>query len=265
MQKSWVQALPSLHGTADPTHWPALQCSFSVQASPSVQVTPSASWTALHWPVAGSHLSAAQTPSATFGHTITLNGLAAHFGFSPDLSHICTPLHLSPSSFAAQSAWVSHSHTFWPRTHFPLTQKSAAVQLLPSTQPTPCVLSKLIWHLPLSLLHTFLRQAVSLTPGQKTALFGLGLHVFLPPEVSQYSVPLQRSPSSYLAQSASDWQAQTNVPGLQAPPPHTSPAVHASPSLHATLARVVPAGSSTRVHLVASSCQQAECNSSQTQ
>ena len=54
---------------------------------------------------------------------------------------------------------------------------------------------------------------------------------------SQYSVPLQKSPSSVAAQSASLVQLHVLVPpGLQVPPPHKSPFVQPFPSLHATSA-----------------------------
>ena len=71
-------------------------------------------------------------------------------------------------------------------------------------------------------------HAVSATLWHVTALAGLNRQV--PVALLQTNSPLHLSPSSCLAQSASDLHVQVLVPGLQAPPLQASPVVQLSPS-----------------------------------
>ena len=81
---------------------------------------------------------------------------------------------------------------------------------------------------------------MSSTVGQVMTVAGLGLQVPLP--LSQNGTPLQRSPSSVLAQSPSVLHVQTWVPALQLPLAQVSEAVQGSPSSHSTVGDGAPLG-----------------------
>ena len=86
-----------------------------------------------------------------------------------------------------------------------------------------------------SALGVPIRQALTLHGGapcsmHTTTVDGLTVHLLSRPDLSQYSVPLQASPSSFLAQSPSVMHSHTFGPGLHAPPRHASPWVQNRPS-----------------------------------
>ena len=89
-------------------------------------------------------------------------------------------------------------------------------------------------HVPLSGLHWFFKQSVSNTLGQVLMVAGFTLHWLS--VRSQYKVPLQKSPSSFAAHSASLWHGQITVPGVHLPvfESQTSPTVQPVPSSQMT-------------------------------
>ena len=97
-------------------------------------------------------------------------------------------------------------------------------------------------HLPVLALQAFLRQVVSAPALPVTAVAGFSWQALAC--TLQNSVPLQRLPSSCLAQSASLLQPQVHVPAGHLPALQTSPAVHVSPSSHAMGADLSPGASS---------------------
>ena len=90
-------------------HWPALQMSPVVHLSPSSQALVSDFAAALQTPDSGSHTLLTQPASSAFEHVTTVLGLTLHL--PAPVSQNIVPLHLSPSSCAAQSASVLQVHS----------------------------------------------------------------------------------------------------------------------------------------------------------
>jgi len=85
-------------------------------------------------------------------------------------------------------------------------------------------------HLPVAGTQVFLAQALSLTLWQRILVAGLSWHAGGLADLLQKSVPLQKSPSWYLTQSASLAHTQVATPAWQTPSLHESLWVHGLPS-----------------------------------
>ena len=90
------------------------------------------------------------------------------------------------------------------------------------------------WQSPVAGVQALVVQASAPPLGQVTTVAGLTLHTGGFAATSQYSVPLQASPSSFLRQSALVAHVHTlSPPGAQTPDLQASPTVQPSSSLHA--------------------------------
>jgi hypothetical protein len=107
--------------------------------------------------------------------------------------------------------------------HVPPEQDDVVVHQAPSSHGVPSAAFR-IEQTPVGGSHRLWRQVVSLPVSQVTMVPGSTEHRR---EGSQYSVPLQRFPSSYGAHSAVVAHSQTEVP-----PPHPPLAVQVSPLVH---------------------------------
>ena len=88
--------------------------------------------------------------------------------------------------------------------------------------------------MPVPVAHVFLVQTVSALASQVTIVAGLTLQLYGSADLSQNSVPSQKLPFSWLAQSAVTAQPQVLAPLLHAPALHASPTVQGLPSSHVT-------------------------------
>ena len=137
-QASVVQTSPSSQFcAAAPLHSPPAQAELALQTSPSSQGVPDATGATLQSPVATSQALCRQV-TLLGGQKTTELGLSLQAGLlGSDLSQYGTPLQRLPSSFLRQSLFCWHSQVCAPATHWPPLQKSALVQVLPSSQAAP--------------------------------------------------------------------------------------------------------------------------------
>ena len=84
--------------------------------------------------------------------------------------------------------------------------------------------------MPVAVAHVFLVQTVSALASHTTMVGGFTLQLYGSALVSQYSVPLQKLPSSWLAQSAVTLQPHWLAPLTHTPALQTSPTVQPLPS-----------------------------------
>ena len=228
-----AQSLSVLHWqiVAPGLHVPLLQLSPAVHGWPSSHGLPVAAARSLQAPVAGWHWLVLHAVSAAVGQLMVVAGLTMHW---PDaLLQNSVPLHMLPSSFAAQSASAAHWHTLAPGLHTPFWHASPAVHALPSLSQVVASGRGTPAHWPVFGLHTLSRHWPKFA-GQSTTVLGLTAHNLV--AKLQYSVPLHRLPSSFAAQSALLAQLQISAAcdGLQLPAEQLSPTVHGLPSSHAT-------------------------------
>ena len=133
-----------------------------------------------------------------------------------------------------------------PELHLPLpSQMSPTVQATSSLQVAPTARST-TWQAPVFFWQMVLLQAVSPVASQETTVAGFKAQLQALPALSQYKVPLQRSPSSMQSLLAVQAQALLSA-GLQAPLAQVSPEEQARPSSQtAGDARGIPGGSASR-------------------
>ena len=232
----------------------SLQCASTVQSHtlPTALHEPAAQRANVHtWPSSQARFS----PVGSFSHTVPWPLVTQVLWMqvvSPSVGHVLTvplltsqrdlpsvpalqnrvPLQRSPSSLAAQSASSLHSHWLVPGAQTPDAQPSPWVQSLPSVHVAASG-SATTAHLPVAGAQAVFWHAVSSTVWQMTTEAGLVRHFWV--FGSQYEMPLQRSPSSLSAQSASPWHGHTPASPEQTPlPSQVSPAVHALPSVQVT-------------------------------
>ena len=242
-QKSLVHALESVQTTAVPaTQLPVLHL------SPTVHTLPSASHAVLslgagskaHRPLLWSQASAVQSlPSLQFLYGPATHNLPLHWSFCvhalSSASHVATfamfTQPLSGEQASSVHGFLSSQESNAPAVHCPSLHVSLMVHALPSASQALPLAALSISHLPLLELQVFFTHGPSPPLVQLTTVAGLTLHWFTPPLVSQKSVPLQKFPSSSLAQSSLFWHWHVLVPDLHAPPSHLSPIVQLLPSL----------------------------------
>lgn len=240
-QLSSVQTLPSLQEIATPAQLPAAHLSPLVQALPSSHTL--ALLLLMQLPVATSQLSVVQG-------LLSLQPFAAP-GTQPLALQTSPTVHELPSvQGLALATWV----------HPVSAAQASSVQTLPSLQltsgpgkQTPAAHASPTEQTLLSALHgapgfcakyaqtpvagaqVFLVQMPSPLGSQVTMLAGLTLHLYGNALLSQISVPLQKLPSSWLAQSLSIAQPQVFAPLAHLPNEQASPTVQPLPSSHTAL------------------------------
>ena len=262
-------------------HSPPTHESNGVHGLPSSHAWPLLTNTLAHLPVFLSHWFLAHTVSNALGHTTTDAGLGMHLCSALVLSQYSVPLQELPSSSLAQSASFWHGQVLMPPWHCPTVQVSLAVHGLPSSHlkvgdGSPgnatstkhcspaffCVTASMMakhlvlvfsmgntLHCAVLASHALRWHWVSSTVGHTTTVAGLKAHTGLAPDLSQYSVPLHKSPSSSLAQSLSRLHEHCEpvLVLVHLPSRQTSLAVQGSPSLQARLAMGVSPAPSVSV------------------
>ena len=166
------------------------------------------------------------------------------------------PLHASPTVQALPSAsqaavlavwtqpfWASQlssvhgllsaQPSLLPTVQTPAWQLSLTVQMLPSASQDLPSLNGLVLHWPVVGAQLVTLHWPSADLSHRTMVFGSTLQLYGTAEVSQNSVPLQRSPSSLTAQSLVWLHAQTLLPDTQVPAAQVSFGVHGLPSSQA--------------------------------
>ncbi len=236
---SWVAQSASAWQaqTFSPAQAPPTQTSSLVQLSPSSHGSKSGAATIAHLPVLGAQVFLLQAVSPACEQLTTVLGSSSQVPFC--LLQNSVPLQRLPSSLAAQSLSCWHWQRSAEGVQTPALQTSPTVQALASSQAKPSA-TGVSAHRPVLGWQRFLRQSVSSTVGHCTTVAGLCWHS--PVWALQKSVPLQKSPSSNLAQSVSALHWAMEVPGTQAPAWQASPTVLSLPSSQA-----VPSGASPRL------------------
>ncbi len=257
-----VQALPSLHGAllavwlqpveglqpsvvhrftssqfraAPAVHTPPLHASDTVHTLPSAsQLLPfMAAPLNTHRPVVVLHeslvhkLPSLQTVAAPEVHA-PAEHLSPTVHALPSLHALALAANLQPATMSQLSlvhGLLSLHTTALPATQLVPLHASPTVQ----TEPSASHGAPLFWatyaHRPVLVAQVFLRQSVSPALLHATTVAGLTLHWYGRLLLSQKSVPLQKLPSSWPAQSAVTVHAQMFVPDLHDPPPQVSPTV----------------------------------------
>jgi hypothetical protein len=152
----------------------------------------------------------------------------------PSLHALALAANLQPATMSQLSlvhGLLSLHTTALPATQLVPLHASPTVQ----TEPSASHGAPLFWatyaHRPVLVAQVFLRQSVSPALLHATTVAGFTLHWYGRLLLSQKSVPLQKLPSSWPAQSAVTVHAQMLVPDLHDPPPQVSPTVQPLPSL----------------------------------